>query len=106
VCPATGDLSPADFEEAVLMWNSMAAAEEESKLPLVKRLTANRRAELSARLREWGGGLDVWRQAVDRVKASYFLHHGRDDDNPWRADFGFIVKEDYFTKLMEGSYDD
>jgi hypothetical protein len=105
VCSADGDLSPEDVEEAMLIWNSMAVAEE-PKLPVVLRMSVERRAELSARLREWGGGLEVWRQAVDRVRASSFLRFGGNDDKPWKADFDFIVKERNFTKLMEGSYDD
>ncbi len=88
-----------DRETAVAAWNTLAA---ELGLARVQRLTAQRRASLAKRLGECGGLLG-WEAALERVRASDFLHGN--NDRGWRADFDFMLQAKSFTKLMEGGYD-
>ena len=53
--------------------------------------------------RDYGGGIDGWHIALQKLSESNFLTG--QNDNGWKADFDFILQEKSFTKLMEGSYD-
>lgn len=59
-----------------------------------------------ATLKEWGG-LDAWREALDKAAASDFIM-GRikraDEHVSWRCDLDFLLKPKRFRRLMEGGY--
>lgn len=86
---------------AVDAWNEMA---ERAGLDKVQRLTAARKRSLAARLRD-AGGLDGWKAMIGRVEVSSFLL-GRTGDGKWRVGFDFVLREQQFTKIMEGAYND
>ncbi|MDR6954917.1 hypothetical protein J2X65_004293 [Ancylobacter sp. 3268] len=71
--------------------------------PKAEVVTPQRRNLLPARLRDCGG-LDGWRQAMERAARSAFLRG--DNDRGWRASIDFFLQAKSFTKLMEGAYDD
>lgn len=84
---------------AVAAYNETA---QEAGWPIAQKLTAQRRNALRLRLSECGG-IDGWREAMARARASPFLTG--DNDRGWRAGFDFFLQAKSFTKLMEGSYD-
>lgn len=90
---------PDQVKECVAHFNAVA---QRIGWPTVQSITKTRRAALSQRIREVGGG-DGWRDAIDRAALSPLLtgQNGRG----WRADFDWICKPANFTKLMEGNYD-
>ena len=94
--PPKGGSSPtdqafADFRDAV----------EGSPIPAPRKLTADRRRKIEARLREHGP--EVWREACDRLAASPFCRG--ENDRGWRADLDFLVQPTSFNRLIEGGYD-
>jgi uncharacterized protein YdaU (DUF1376 family) len=91
---------PLPLADAVTCYNEAAA---QVGWPQVQKLTPARSAALKARLRDCGG-IEGWRVAMDKAKASDFLT-GR-SHKPWTG-FGFdwITKQANFSKLMEGNYD-
>lgn len=89
-----------DLSEAVAQYNDAAAA---SGWPKVQLLSEARKTALRARLRD-AGGIEGWKAALDRARASPHLC-GR-NDRGWTASFDFLCKQSSFTKLMEGNYDD
>ena len=89
---------------AVAEWNEIAA---ELKLPAIQRLTPARSAALRARLAE-AGGIEGWKAALAKVRASPFLRgeSGRSNGHEgWRCTFDWLIRQSSFTKLMEGAYD-
>jgi hypothetical protein len=93
-----GKLKPADFDQVVSAWNAMTAG---TALKPIRKLNANRRRSLSARLREHG--LATVLDAVQRIRKSDFCA-GRTDR--WTgADFDFLISDSKFLKIIEGSYD-
>lgn len=90
----------APLSQAVSIYNEAASA---VGWPKVQKLTPARSQALKARLRECGG-IEGWRFAMDKGKASDFLC-GR-TEKPWTGcGFDWITKQGNFTKLMEGNYD-
>lgn len=89
-----------ELAEAVAAYNETA---DDVGWPKVQKMTPARSKALKARLRDCGG-IEGWRFAMDKGKASDFLC-GR-TPKPWSG-FGFdwITKQANFTKLMEGNYD-
>ena len=89
-----------ELAEAVAAYNEAA---DDAGWPKVQKMTPSRSKALKARLRDCGG-IEGWRFAMDKGKASDFLC-GR-TPKPWSG-FGFdwITKQANFTKLMEGNYD-
>lgn len=89
-------------QEAIEAWNVAAI---ECGWPTVRRLTADRERKVRNLIRE---GLDDWREAIAKAKASDFLcgrtsraeaHQG------WRFSFDFFITESRFTRILEGNYD-
>lgn len=78
-------------------WNEVAAA---TGWPQVRALSPNRQKLLSARLREHG--LDGWKAAVARARASPYL---AGPDPPSWFTFPWIIKSENFLKVTEGNYD-
>jgi hypothetical protein len=91
--------------EALKIWNETA---ERIGLPIAQRLTDPRRKALKTRLSE-SGGIDGWKAALAKLEASSFLTgktgRGEGHEN-WRCDLDFILRQNKFTKLMEGGFDD
>lgn len=83
--------------EAARIWNDNA---KHAGWPSIKSLSPNRSRILSARLREHG--VDGWRSAVTRARASPFL--GGTDPPHWFT-FPWLIKAENFAKLIEGNYD-
>lgn len=89
---------PDVLQQAVEVWNEAAA---KAGLPKVRILSAARRSKLAARLKD-AGGIDGWREAIGKLVASDFLT-GKVKD--WKADFGFVLQQESFARLVEGGYD-
>lgn len=90
------------LQEALDLWNTAAV---ECKWPLVRRLTADRERKLYALLKN---GLDDWREAIAKAKASDFLcgRTSRSEKHAgWRFSFDFFVTDSRFTRILEGVYD-
>lgn len=93
-----GKLMPADLDQLVSAWNAMTVG---TALKPVRRVNANHRRSLSARLREHG--LETVLDTVQRIRNSDFCA-GRTDR--WTgADFDFLISRAKFLKMIEGSYD-
>jgi uncharacterized protein YdaU (DUF1376 family) len=91
---------PFPIYEAVEIYNATAEA---TGWPKVQKLSPARSQALKARLKDCGG-IEGWRIAMDKGKASDFLT-GR-TPNPWTGcGFDWITKQANFAKLMEGNYD-
>lgn len=90
------------LQEALDLWNTAAA---ECGWPIVRRLTSDRERKLYALLKE---GLDDWREALAKAKASDFLC-GRtaksDKHAGWKFSFDFFITDSRFTRILEGNYD-
>ena len=94
------DEAPDDVRRAFDAFNAAAA---EVGWPTARSLDARRRKSLRARLGDCGG-LDGWRDALARARASPFLAGA--NDRGWRADLDFFLTASKFTRLLEGGYDD
>ena len=89
-----------EFAAAVAAYNKLAA---ECDLPVTGAVLGQAREDnLRRRLAECGG-IEGWRAALDKVRASPMLR-GQNDDG-WKADLTFLVKQQNFIRLMEGGYD-
>jgi hypothetical protein len=85
--------------EAVRIYNEAA---EVTGWPKVQKLSPARSQALKARLRDCGG-IEGWRFAMDKGKASDFLCGKATGTTP--ACFDWITKAANFAKIMEGNYD-
>lgn len=90
---ANVDRQPVD--EAVRAWNDAAEA---AGWPTVQRMPDGRRKLLRDRLKS--EGLDGWRAALQRARASGLLG----SDPPTWFTFDWLIKAANFTKLMDGNY--
>ena len=82
--------------EAVSFWNDNAA---QAGWPTINKVSDARRRSVCARLREHG--LDGWKAAITRARASPYLGH----NPPSWFTFNWIIGPDNFLKLSEGNYD-
>ena len=89
-----------DVSGAFDLYNNLA---KEIELPVAMAFTDTRKTRLRQRLKSCGG-IDGWKHALEKLKASG--HCRGENDRGWVADLDFILQEKSFTKLMEGSYDD
>ncbi len=88
-----------NFSEYVELWNAMADGKGLAKC---QKLSKSRASKLRARLKDCGG-LEGWKVALEKVAASAFLTGGT--ERPFHATIDFLLKEEKFTKIMEGAYD-
>jgi hypothetical protein len=88
---------PEPIDEALNCYRIVA---ERRGLPLVVKLTAERRRKLLARLREHG--LDDWKTAMRNLDES--PHCRGENDRGWRANLDFCLQPTSFVKLLEGAY--
>jgi hypothetical protein len=90
------------LSEAVELWNVAAL---ECGWPTIRRLTADRERKVRSLIRE---GLDDWREALAKAKASDFLcgRTARSERHAgWRFSFDFFITESRFVRVLEGQYD-
>lgn len=66
-------------------------------------LSTNRKKAISARWKEYGRDIEIFRELFERAEASSFLK-GVNDRN-WSADFDWFLKSDNMAKVLEGRYD-
>ena len=90
---------PKEIAEAFAAYNDMA---ERVGLSRATKLSPQRQSKLKARLRD-AGGIAGWCAALGRVAASAYC---RGEVNGFKADLGFLLQDESFTRLMEGKYDD
>jgi hypothetical protein len=98
--------------EAVRLWNEAArkinAKRGHIEWPEVQALTPSRRTSIKARLSE-AGGIEGWKIALSKASSSGWLRgetprsHGHEN---WRFNITTMTRQEFFTQLMEGSYDD
>lgn len=102
--PPKGGSSPAESEpdDVSAAFESYNLTAKDAGWPLALTLNSTRRAGLAARLVECGG-IDGWRNAMARARASPFLTG--DNDRNWMASLDFFLQRKSFTKLIEGAFD-
>jgi uncharacterized protein YdaU (DUF1376 family) len=88
-----------DVKEAIEIYNSVATAIGGT---VNQAITPDRRAKVKARLRECGG-LDGWRVAMEKARASPYL---RGEVNGFKLSLKFVCQQESFASLMEGKYDE
>jgi hypothetical protein len=94
---AIASVSPRQpISEAVSFYNTNAV---HAGWPTIAKLSDKRRRSLGARLREHG--LDGWKAAITRARASPYLGS---DPPPW-FNFDFLIHPTKFLKVIEGNYD-
>ncbi|WP_187329982.1 DNA replication protein [Sinorhizobium meliloti] len=71
-------------------------------LPVPRKVTADRRRKVEARIREHGE--ELWAEACRRMANSAFCRG--ENDRGWRADLDFLCQPKSFNGLIEGKYDD
>lgn len=93
-----------DASAAVLIFNETAAA---LNWPQAQRITKPRASKLNQRLEECGG-VEGWRNAMARARASPFLRGDKRNGSHegWVPDLDFFLQQSSFTKLLEGKYDE
>jgi len=95
-----GSLSSGD--DVTVAFDDYNSTARDAGFPVARALTKARRASLKARLSE-AGGIDGWRDALSKARAS--PHCTGHNDRGWTADLDFLLQQKSFTRLMEGSYD-
>lgn len=95
---ASSSAKPDLVKEMVAIYHEVGAG----IWPKVLKITPDRRAAALRTLKRCGG-MDGWRVALARARASPHLtgSNGRD----WTADFDFLTKPKSFNRLLEGCYD-
>ena len=96
-----GKLSPHTPTEVEIAFSEYNEASILTGWPKAQALTKQRKAKIVARLKD-AGGIEGWRTALEKAKASDFLS-GRKTD--FMVSLDFILQASSFTKLMEGNYD-
>lgn len=95
--PPKGGSSPTD--RAIEIFSEVAS---QAGFPVPRKVTADRRRKIQARLREHGD--EAWAEACRRMAASAFCRG--ENDRGWRADLDFLCQSKSFNGLIEGKYDD
>ena len=88
-----------EISQAVALWNALA---DECGLSKPRKITKDRQVKLRARLKDCGG-IDGWKDALDRIRQNSFLRG--ENNSGWRVDFDFVLRESKFVKLTEGGFD-
>lgn len=93
----SSDLLADEVAEAFDAYNATAA---ECGLPQAAKLTADRRAKIKARLKDYGS--DGWKKAMANIEKSGFLTGA--NDRKWKADLDFVLKPASFGKIHDGGF--
>lgn len=88
-------------EEAVGIWNTRCAF----ALGEVQRMTDQRKRRLLACLGVLDYSLERWRDTCVRIVNSANLR-GEKNNTGWKANFDYVIRDDVFTRILEGAYDD
>jgi len=72
-----------------------------SSIPAPRKLTADRKRKIEARLKEHG--LETWLEACTKLSQSAFCNGS--NDRGWIADLDFLCQPKSFNRLIEGGYD-
>lgn len=91
-------VDPGDIHRAFDAFNVTAVR---VGLARARDLTAGRRKQIAARLRD-GGGLDGWRAALSAIERSPLC---RGEKTEWKASLDWMLSPTNFQKLIEGNYD-
>lgn len=92
--------SSPEIQMAFSIYNEVA---KRNSIPIAQKLSEQRKKGLKARLKD-AGGLEGWRIAMEKVDGNPFLT-GK-GERGWKADIDFFLREQAFTRLMEGKYDE
>jgi hypothetical protein len=92
-----------DIDEVLQAVEAYNEASTRTGWPKAQTISPARRTAVRARIKD-AGGMEGWGIAISKCEASSFLT-GR-TDRPFTASFDFIIKQENFTKIMEGNYDD
>jgi len=84
-----------EVAEVVSFYNDLSC-----KFPKCKKVSATRRAQINARLDEYG--FDNVVETIRTASMSTFLNGG--NDRGWKADLEWITKDANYTKITEGKY--
>lgn len=95
--PPKGGSSPTD--RAIQVFADQAS---QAGIPVPRKVTADRRRKVEARIREHGE--EAWAEACRRMAGSAFCRG--ENDRGWRADLDFLCQPKSFNGLLEGKYDD
>lgn len=95
--PPKGGSSPTD--RAIEVFADQAS---QAGIPVPRKVTADRRRKVEARIREHGE--EAWAEACRRMASSAFCRG--ENDRGWRADLDFLCQPKSFNGLLEGKYDD
>lgn len=99
VSPPSVENDDLTSDEVVEAWNALAA---DVGLPVVAKLTKERKRKLACRIRDHP--FEEWASALAAIRRSRFLQG--DNQRGWRANFDFLLQPSSFTKLLEGQYDE
>lgn len=94
--PPKGGSSPTDRAISVFVEHA-----ERAGISVPRKITADRRRKIEARLREHGE--DAWGEACRKMAESAFCRG--ENDRGWRADLDFLCQPKSFNGLLEGRYD-
>lgn len=86
-----------DIKTALDKYQSLA---DKISLPQVRSFTGQRRKKLSSIISKYK--LEGWSEALSHVEKSTFLQ-GK-NENGWKVDLDFLVRESSFVKVLEGKY--
>lgn len=85
------------------MWNDLA----HPSLPRAIKLTAKRRTQINARIKEYPEA-EFWQDAITMINSSKFclgqINITGSRTKSWTADFDWFIKPDSAIKLIEGKY--
>ena len=84
--------------QALQMWADLASR---TKVAALRGVSEPRRRSLAARLDD--GGLDRWREVLERVERSNFLQGA--NNQGFVASFDWVVKPANWIKILEGNYE-
>lgn len=87
-----------DFDKLMQVYNDKF----KGRLPLVQKMTDQRKAAVRARVKEYGK--EKIMEAFQKVYESDFCNGANRDG--WKATFDFIFQKSSFLKILEGAYDD
>lgn len=96
--PAECEIPEVKPEHLTEAWNATA---EPLGLPIVRKMTPERRKKIKTFLRRHG--VDDITEGIAAIHRSPFLRG--ENDRGWRADFDWMLEPRNFTKLTEGVYD-
>ena len=87
--------------DAVEVWNTRCGF----ALGEVQRITDQRKRRLISCLGVLDFSIERWRETCIRIVKSANLR-GEKNNTGWKANFDYCIRDDVFTRILEGAYDD